>query len=89
MRILGMLLFAILIGPFVGALARLILPGKQEISFFKTWGLGTLGAFLGGIVALVLGLDSTSGIDWAQWILQIICAAILIAAASRSSFVRR
>ena len=89
MRIFGMLLFAILIGPFIGALARLILPGKQNISFFKTWGLGTLGAFIGGIVALILGLDSTSGIDWAQWILQIVCAAILIAAVSRSSLVRR
>ncbi|MFC9895113.1 GlsB/YeaQ/YmgE family stress response membrane protein [Nocardia sp. NPDC127579] len=89
MRIFGMLLFAILIGPIIGALARLVLPGKQDISFLKTWGLGSLGAFIGGIIALIFGWDSTGGIDWLQWILQVACAAALIGAAGRTSLVRR
>lgn len=89
MRIIGMLLFAIIIGPIIGALARLILPGKQQISFLRTWGLGTAGAFVGGVIALILGVDDTGGIDWIQWGLQILCAAVFIGALAGTSLVRK
>jgi uncharacterized membrane protein YeaQ/YmgE (transglycosylase-associated protein family) len=51
------LLFA-LSGLIVGALARLALPGRDDMSLFKTIGYGLAGSFLGGFVSTGLGVQS-------------------------------
>lgn len=43
------LLSWVLYGLLVGALARAIYPGNQELGFFHTVGLGIGGSYLGGI----------------------------------------
>ena len=49
------ILWYILIGLGVGALARLVLPGRQNLGCFMTILLGGLGAFLAGQAGEWLG----------------------------------
>ena len=74
MSILG----SIIAGIIVGVLARLVLPGKQNISILITIVLGVLGALIGWWLAGVLGVQTTDGVDWIRWIISVIVAAILI-----------
>jgi len=54
--VLWFILFLVIWGLVVGALARLALPGPDPMSVFATIGLGLAGSFIGGILAnLVLG----------------------------------
>ena len=50
-QILGLLL----VGLIIGALARLLLPGRQKIGLVLTLVLGVIGAFIGGAIASALG----------------------------------
>jgi uncharacterized membrane protein YeaQ/YmgE (transglycosylase-associated protein family) len=45
------LLWWALVGLVIGALARLVLPGRRPIGWLATIGAGIAGALLGGIVA--------------------------------------
>ncbi|WP_412541197.1 GlsB/YeaQ/YmgE family stress response membrane protein [Longispora sp. K20-0274] len=83
-RIFGMLLASIIIGPIIGVIARLILPGKQNITVMKTIGVGIAAAFIGGVIALLFKVDSTSGIDWWQWAIQIVLGIIGVGLVSAS-----
>ena len=69
----------IILGAIIGALARLVLPGKQNISTLVTVILGILGALIGSWAYTAMsGNSSTSGIDWIALVLGVIAAAILI-----------
>jgi uncharacterized membrane protein YeaQ/YmgE (transglycosylase-associated protein family) len=68
------LLWWALIGLFIGALARLVLPGKQSIGLLWTVGAGVAAALLGGIVAHALDLGG-----FLQFVLAVALAAGLIA----------
>ena len=70
MGIIGFLVF----GLFVGAVARLIKPGRQNLSLAMTLLLGVVGSLIGGVVASMLG---TGGI----WELNILGAVVAIIAA--------
>ncbi len=50
-QILGLLI----VGLIIGALARLLLPGRQKIGLVLTMVLGVIGAFIGGAIAGALG----------------------------------
>ena len=50
------LLLAGLSGLLIGALARLLVPGHQDMGLLATAGYGMIGSFLGGLIGwLVLG----------------------------------
>ena len=66
---------AIIIGLIIGALGRLVVPGKQNLPIWLTLVIGVLAALLGTIVAGVFGVDDTRGIDWIELFLQIAFAA--------------
>jgi uncharacterized membrane protein YeaQ/YmgE (transglycosylase-associated protein family) len=68
----------IIFGAIIGALARLVLPGKQNISLIMTVIIGIVGALIGYWLASLLGVCATSGIDWIRWIISIIVAAVLV-----------
>jgi uncharacterized membrane protein YeaQ/YmgE (transglycosylase-associated protein family) len=68
----------IIAGAIIGALARLVMPGRQGISILVTIILGILGVLIGYYLAAALGVDATSGIDWIRWIVSIIVAVVLI-----------
>jgi uncharacterized membrane protein YeaQ/YmgE (transglycosylase-associated protein family) len=74
-EILGTIIF----GAVIGVLARLVLPGKQNISAVITVILGVLGALIGSWVwGLISDKGNTAGIDWIRWFISIAAAALLV-----------
>ncbi len=71
---------ALVIGLVIGALARLVLPGRQDIPIWLTIVIGALGAIVGTALAQVIGVAVTPGIDWIELVLQVAVAAIGVAA---------
>jgi uncharacterized membrane protein YeaQ/YmgE (transglycosylase-associated protein family) len=68
---------AILIGLVIGALGRLVVPGKQRIPIWLTILVGILAAFLGTALARAIGIPTaTNGIDWLELLVQVVVAAI-------------
>lgn len=73
---------AIIVGLVVGALGRLVVPGRQNISIFLTIVVGIIAAFIGTAIARVFGVASTPGFDWIEFLFQVIVAAIGVALVS-------
>lgn len=73
---IGTILWAIIGGAVIGIIARLILPGRQNISMWVTIGVGIVAALLGGLIATWLGVGDTKGIDWIRHAIQIVLAVI-------------
>jgi uncharacterized membrane protein YeaQ/YmgE (transglycosylase-associated protein family) len=68
---------AIIIGAIIGALARVVLPGRQDIPVWLTILVGIVAAFIGTILARAFGVPtSTPGIDWLELLVQLIVAVI-------------
>lgn len=78
MEIKGFLL-ALVIGAIIGALGRLVVPGRQNIPIWLTILIGIVAALLGTLVAGLFGVENTRGIDWIELIFQIAFAAIGVA----------
>ena len=76
------ILTAIIIGLVIGALGRLVVPGKQNIPIWLTLVIGVVAAILGTIVAGAMGVADTKGIDWIELLIQVIFAAIGVAIAA-------
>lgn len=76
---LAIIIGALLAGLIIGPLARLVMPGRQDIGVLGTIVAGAIGALVGGIVAQLLGVGDTDGIDWIKHILQVVAAVIAIA----------
>jgi uncharacterized membrane protein YeaQ/YmgE (transglycosylase-associated protein family) len=76
--VLGTLLGGLVAGIIIGPLARLMLPGKQNISLVMTIVLGAVGAIVGGFVYEALGGGETSGIDWVRLLIQVGVAAVVV-----------
>ncbi|WP_431963537.1 GlsB/YeaQ/YmgE family stress response membrane protein [Actinacidiphila sp. bgisy160] len=72
-------IWAIIVGIVLGFLAKLLLPGKQDIPWWLTIICGILGALLGNAVAGWVGVRHTSGIDWIRHVLQILGAILVVA----------
>ena len=76
---LGGIILAIIIGAIIGALGRLVLPGRQNIGIVATILVGIVAALIGTVIAGALGVRHTPGIDWIQLIIQVVLAAIGVA----------
>lgn len=76
---IGTIISAIVVGAIIGALARLVLPGKQNIGVIMTILLGILGSFLGSWITYAVGYTNEGG-GWAviPFIVGVVVAAILI-----------
>ncbi|MDO5711754.1 MAG: GlsB/YeaQ/YmgE family stress response membrane protein [Micrococcales bacterium] len=73
------ILTAIVIGAIIGGLARLVMPGHQNISIVMTIILGILGSALGSWLVAQFGYSNSSGIAWIAVLAGVVVAAILIA----------
>ena len=84
--LLGTIIGGLIAGVIVGPLARLVLPGKQDLSLGMTILLGAVGAIVGGLIAQLLGVGDTAGIDWIKLAIQVAVAslAVTVYAGSRS-----
>ena len=79
--IIGFLIF----GLVVGALARLIKPGKQNLSLVMTLLLGVAGSLIGGIIASLLGTGNIFELNIIGAIVAIVAAVLLIGVAEGAS----
>jgi uncharacterized membrane protein YeaQ/YmgE (transglycosylase-associated protein family) len=73
------IIWAVIAGLIIGLLAKLVVPGRQDIPLWLTIALGIVGALVGNLLAAALGVRFTGGIDWIRHILQVGVAAVLIA----------
>jgi len=70
------IIWAIIIGAIIGALGRLVVPGRQNMSIWLTIVVGIVAALLGTAIARALGVAQTSGIDWIEHAIQVALAAL-------------
>lgn len=75
----------IVAGLIIGALARLIKPGKQNLSILMTLLLGIAGSVIGGVIASLLGTGSVMELNILGFIVAVIAAVLLIGVAEGMS----
>ena len=73
------ILTAIIVGAIIGALGRLVLPGRQNIPVWLTIVVGIVAALLGTVIAGAIGVRTTDGVDWVELFIQIALAAVGVA----------
>ena len=73
---------AIIIGLIIGALGRLVVPGKQNIPIWLTILIGIVAAIIGTFIAAGIGVAETRGVDWIELIIQIVLAAVGVSLAA-------
>ena len=80
-QILGL----IVVGLIIGALARLLKPGRQRLSILATMLLGVVGAIIGGALADLLGVGSITELNFIGFVFAVIAALLLVGAAEGMS----
>lgn len=75
MEITG-IISAIFIGIIIGALGRLVVPGRQRMPIWLTLVIGVAAALVGTAIAATLGVADTRGIDWIELGIQVALAAL-------------
>lgn len=68
-------------GLIIGALARLIKPGRQNLGILATLGLGIVGSLIGGLIAVALGTGTFFELNVLGFVLAVIAAVLLIGVA--------
>ncbi|HET7690809.1 MAG TPA: hypothetical protein VFK41_10540 [Nocardioidaceae bacterium] len=68
-------------GLIIGALARLIKPGKQNLSVLMTLLLGIAGSLIGGVIANAIGTGDVMELNVIGFIIAVIAAVLLIGVA--------
>ena len=75
---LGLIVSLIVIGLIAGALARLLVPGRQDITFLMTIVLGIIGSFIGGFLGyLIFHKDANGGFVQPSGIIGSVIGAVI------------
>jgi uncharacterized membrane protein YeaQ/YmgE (transglycosylase-associated protein family) len=77
------LLWWAIIGIVIGAIARALLPGKQNISLIATAGAGIAAALLGGIIGHIVGVGG-----FVQFVIAVVVALVIVGAVSTTEAAR-
>jgi len=73
----GTLIGAIVAGLIIGALGRLLVPGKQNISILVTIIIGVVASLAANLIlGAIFGYTGGGGISWWYWIVGAILAAV-------------
>ena len=75
----------IVAGLVIGALARLIKPGKQHLSILATLLLGLAGSVIGGVIANALGTGDIFELNFLGFVVAVIASVLLIGVAEGMS----
>jgi uncharacterized membrane protein YeaQ/YmgE (transglycosylase-associated protein family) len=74
------IILALVVGAVIGLVARLIMPGKQDITMVPTVIIGALGGLIGSAVASQFGYhNANGGIAWIPLFIGVAAAIALIA----------
>jgi uncharacterized membrane protein YeaQ/YmgE (transglycosylase-associated protein family) len=71
----------IVAGLIIGALARLIKPGRQNLGILATLGLGLVGSVIGGFIASALGTGDIWELNVLGFVLAVVASVLLIGVA--------
>ncbi|MDT0168216.1 hypothetical protein [Pseudarthrobacter sp. BRE9] len=71
----------IVAGLVIGALARLIKPGRQNLGLLATLLLGLVGSVIGGVVASLLGTGNIFELNFLGFIVAVIASVLLVGTA--------
>ncbi|GAA4696269.1 transglycosylase [Pseudonocardia yuanmonensis] len=81
---------AIVVGLVIGALGRLVVPGRQPIPIWLTLLIGIVAAFVGGFIASALGYgNANGGFPWILLLIQVALAAVGVLVAANAYGRRR
>lgn len=72
------IVWIIITGAVIGALARLFMKGDQKLGILWTIILGAAGAAAGYLITDAVGWADTSGGDWIRWAVSIVLAILFI-----------
>lgn len=76
---IGTIIGAIIVGAIIGALARLVLPGRQSVSVVVTVILGILGSLIGSWLVYQVGYNNgNGGFEFVPFLAGVVVAALLI-----------
>lgn len=75
----------IVAGLIIGALARLVKPGRQRLSLLMTLLLGLAGSVIGGVIANLLGTGGIFELNVLGFVVAVIAAVLLIGVAEGAS----
>ncbi len=79
----------IVAGLIIGALARLLKPGKQDLSLIATLLLGLAGSVIGGVIASALGTGDIWELNILGFVVSVIAALLLVGVAEGVSSSRK
>ncbi len=82
---IGFLVF----GLVVGAVARLVVPGRQELSLAMTLLLGVIGSVVGGVVANALGKGDIWELNFIGAVVAIAASVVLVVIGERAGMLGR
>lgn len=68
----------IVLGLIAGAIAKLLMPGRDPGGFFITMLIGIVGAIIGGMIASALGYGEVSGVNLPSIIIAVLGSIILL-----------
>ncbi|OBI30566.1 transglycosylase [Mycobacterium sp. E1386] len=76
----GSIILAIIVGAIIGVVARLVMPGKQNVGMIMTVVIGAVGGLIGSAVASQFGYhNANGGIAWIPFLIGVGAAIVLIA----------
>jgi uncharacterized membrane protein YeaQ/YmgE (transglycosylase-associated protein family) len=77
---IGSIILALIVGAVIGLVARLVMPGKQDIGMLTTVLIGALGGLIGSAVASQFGYhNANGGVAWIPFFIGVAAAVVLIA----------
>ena len=79
----------VVFGLVVGVVARLLVPGRQELSLGMTVLLGVVGSVIGGVVANALGTGDVLELNIIGSIVAIAASVVLVVIGERTGLLRR
>ena len=75
----------IVAGLVIGALARLIKPGDQNLGIFMTLLVGVVGSVIGGVIASLLGTGDIFELNILGFIVAVVASILLLGIAEAMS----
>ena len=75
----------IVAGLVIGALARLLKPGKQDLSLLMTLLLGLVGSVIGGVIASLLRTGDVFELNIIGFVVAVVASVLLIGVAEGMS----
>src|ERR1700722_4079663 len=77
---IGSIILALVVGAIIGVVARLVMPGRQDIGMLTTVLIGALGGLIGSAVASQFGYhNANGGVAWIPFFIGVAAAVVLIA----------